>query len=94
LVAPFTERVSERDSLSVACDSTSRIGGHQVELRCALYPAHDERDFTKGVQVVVSVDGGPAIAVDRHEGYWDFIHIWARANQDALDLTIDYGVLD
>ena len=42
----------------------------------------------------VSIDARPAVVVDRHEGYWDFIDVLARASREALDLTIDYGVLD
>ena len=63
-----------------------------MALSCAPVAALGGRDYTKRVVVSIAVDGGPPIAVDTHQGYWDFIHAWATADDQALDLTIDYGV--
>jgi hypothetical protein len=51
-------------------------------------------DVTFRVVMSVVIDGGPPIVIDRHEGYWDFIHTWMKADNQAVELTIDYGVDD
>ena len=65
-----------------------------MALSCAPVAALGGRDYTKRVVVSIAVDGGLRIAVDTHQGYWDFIHAWATADDQALDLTIHYGVDD
>jgi hypothetical protein len=53
----------------------------------------DPRTFDTGIEISVSIDGHPAVVVDRREAFWDFINFFARANRRTLDMTIDYGVL-
>ena len=92
--APISRRVGGRGATSLLCDAPATVAGHAVALSCAPVAALGGRDYTKRVVVSIAVDGGPPIAVDTHQGYWDFIHAWATADDQALDLTIDYGVLD
>ena len=44
--------------------------------------------------VSASVDGRHPVALDTHLGFWDFIHVWVRPGDGALEITIDYGVYD
>jgi hypothetical protein len=78
-------------AVSLVCDSTTNVGGHAVTLKC---DQGSTADHTRRAAISLLVDGGRPIAVDEHEGGWDFIHGWIRPDGDAMDLTIDYGVDD
>jgi hypothetical protein len=92
--APISRRANGPDAISLACDATTTIAGHTVALTCRRAPAPDAEGLTKRVEISLSIDGGRPIAIDTHEGYWDFIHTWIRPDGQALELTVDYGVLD
>jgi hypothetical protein len=88
---PISRRVMGPGAVSLVCDSTTNVGGHAVTLKC---DQGSTADHTRRAVISLLVDGGRPIAVDEHEGGWDFIHGWIRPDGDAMDLTIDYGVDD
>jgi hypothetical protein len=44
----------------------------------------------------VSIRFGSAapIVLDRHNGFFDFIHVWAKQDASLIRFTIDYGILE
>jgi hypothetical protein len=92
-VTPSAHRVSSQGASVLACDTARDIDGHAVTVKCAFGP-RDAGSFDMRIELSVSIDGHPAVVVDRREGFWDFINIFARADRRTLDMTIDYGVLE
>lgn len=92
-VTPLDQRVDGLAVASLRCDATGHAGGHTIALKCAVDRARGSEQ-TKRAVISAAIDGGRSVVIDRHEGYWDFIHASAKPAEGALDLTIDYGVND
>ena len=92
-VARSAHRVSGQGASVLACDTARDVDGHAVSVKCAA-GRKEAGSFDMRIELSVSIDGHPAVVVDRRAGFWDYINIFARADRHTLDMTIDYVVLD
>ena len=92
-VTPGAHRVPAEGASLLACDTAGDVDGFAVTVKCAV-GRRDPMTFDTRIEISASIDGHPAVVVDRREAFWDFINIFARAERRALDMTIDYGVLE
>lgn len=82
------------------CDAQARLATVGLKLACVQRKPAAGRPNHVTVELVVDEDPlyprnrGKRITLDEHDGFWDFIHVWVAENKQALELTIDYGILE
>jgi hypothetical protein len=82
------------------CDGQARLATVALKLACVQRTPAPGLLKHVTVELLVEEDTlyprnhGKRITLDRHDGFWDFIHVWVAENKQALELTIDYGVLE
>jgi hypothetical protein len=84
----------------LACDGQARLATVGLKLACVQRPPAPGRPNHVAVGLVLVEDTlyprnrGKRITLDQHDGFWDFIHVWVAEDKQALELTIDYGILE
>jgi hypothetical protein len=97
-VTPMAERAGAPVE-SVACGAAPvTLDTMTVHLECV------ETATTTGKHAVVTLvidddtlnpkTKGQRLALDVHDGFWDFINTWIGVRAASVEITIDYGVLD
>lgn len=89
-VVPSNARVmAGKDVVSADCDGELVLGAIAVRIQCD----GDREHVAVSMKLVRGGDSG-WVRLDRHDGYHDFVNVWAKRDNGAIRFTIDYGVLD
>jgi hypothetical protein len=89
-VVPSTARVMPgKDVASADCDGELALGEIAVRIQCD----GDRNHVAVSMKLVRGGDSG-WVRLDRHDGYHDFVNVWAKRDKGAIRFTIDYGILD